>query len=222
MTPTSVHSQFKEVISRLVRSSLSVSQQFPSIKEEGEYVTVGHLGGSVSSVALKNISYKDIYLEIERREAFHAKLIDGSMISMQYQFIVAEGTVKLRKHRLCFFPSPDLPSYDSYPMLYEADNLFLDIIKSNIVRFPMRFDYDPDNKVDVYHPASHLSLGQYENCRIPVTMPVSPAKFILFIVRNFYHSAYKSKKNIFDQRMPYITPVHTISNPEKNISYFSL
>jgi hypothetical protein len=222
MTPKSVHSQFKEVISRLVRSSLSVSQQFPSIKEEGNYVTVGHLDGSVNSIALKNIPYKDIYLEIEGSGAFHSKLVDGSMLTMQYQFCVTEGTAKLRKHRLCFFPSPELPSYDSCPMLYEADNMFLDIVKCNMVRFPIRFDYDPDNKVDIYHPSSHLSLGQYENCRIPVTMPVSPAKFALFIVRNFYHSAYKSKKNIFDQKMPYITPVHTISNTEKNISYFSL
>ena len=36
---------------------------------------------------------------------------------------------------------------------------------------------------------SHLTLGQYENCRIPVSLAVSPYQFMEFILRNFYHTA---------------------------------
>ncbi|MDE2699007.1 MAG: DUF2290 domain-containing protein, partial [Gemmatimonadota bacterium] len=39
------------------------------------------------------------------------------------------------------------------------------------------------------HPKSHLTLGQYEDCRIPVTAPVTPLWFIDFILRNFYNTA---------------------------------
>jgi hypothetical protein len=44
--------------------------------------------------------------------------------------------------------------------------------------------------VDVKHPKAHLTLGQYPNCRIPVNAPMSPARFIKFLLRNFYHAAF--------------------------------
>ena len=34
----------------------------------------------------------------------------------------------------------------------------------------------------------HLTLGQYEHCRIPVSAPVTPHWFIDFVLRNFYHT----------------------------------
>lgn len=37
---------------------------------------------------------------------------------------------------------------------------------------------------------SHLTIGQYKNCRIPVVRPLTPSQFITFILRNFYHTAY--------------------------------
>ena len=62
----------------------------------------------------------------------------------------------------------------------------------NIVPFPIRFDFDADDKrhVDLSHPKSHLTLGQYQNCRIPVSAPITPIVFVKFILRNFYNTAY--------------------------------
>ncbi|OCH03375.1 hypothetical protein A6E10_15250 [Aliivibrio fischeri] len=220
MNSISIYKQSTEVIDRLVLASLSVSQDYPSIKEDGDLVTIGSLKGINNSTALKNIPYEDIYNDISKNDGYHIKLIDGGLLSLQYQFI--EGGKRLRKHRLSFFPSPVLPVYDEYPVLYENDELFVDIVKNNIVRFPIRFDYDPENQVNVIHPASHVSFGQYENCRIPVSSPVSPRKFILFILRNFYHRAYQKNKNIFDKKMQFVTPVHSISEEEIKIGHFNL
>ena len=52
----------------------------------------------------------------------------------------------------------------------------------------MRFDYDArdDQYRELAHPKSHLTLGQYRNCRIPVTAPLTPFRFIDFILRNLY------------------------------------
>lgn len=36
----------------------------------------------------------------------------------------------------------------------------------------------------------YRSLGQYQNCRIPVSAPIPPACFIDFIPRNFYNTAF--------------------------------
>lgn len=220
MNHLSTYNQSKEIIDRLVMSSIAVSQDYPSIKEDGDLVTIGSLKGIKNSTALKNIPYKDIYADIDGNDAYHIKMIDGGLISIQYQF--EQRGEKLRKHRLSFFPSPSLPIFDEYPLLYENDELFIDIIKNNIIRFPIRFDYDPDNQSNVIHPASHVSFGQYENCRIPVSCPVTPRKFILFILRNFYHKAYLKNKNLFDKKMTYIIPVHSITEDEKKIGHFIL
>lgn len=48
----------------------------------------------------------------------------------------------------------------------------------------------PDWKIAVtFNPMSHLTLGQYENCRIPVSSAISPYQFISFVMKNFYRTA---------------------------------
>ena len=72
------------------------------------------------------------------------------------------------------------------------DELYAEIIMRNIVPFPLRFDFDSRTEVvqELEHPVSHLSLGQYKNCRIPVSAALTPFYFISFVLRNFYHTAY--------------------------------
>jgi hypothetical protein len=70
--------------------------------------------------------------------------------------------------------------------------LFGDIFVINAVRTPIRFDFEISEEqfVEVDHPKSHLTLGQYKNCRIPVSGPLTPYRFMRFILRNFYNPAY--------------------------------
>lgn len=58
---------------------------------------------------------------------------------------------------------------------------------------PVRFDYCSDERehVNVEHPRCHLTLGQYKGCRIPVNGPLTPLRFMQFILRNFYNPAYE-------------------------------
>ncbi|WP_251766911.1 DUF2290 domain-containing protein [Shewanella indica] len=222
MNSTEVYAQLQEVIIRLIKSGLSVKEEFPSIKNNGEFVTIGSHKGISNSTALKNIPYVEIYAEIEKHESYHVKLIDGGLLSFQYQFF--DNGTHIRKHRLAYFPSSSLPVYDECPELYENDDLYLDLLSTNVVRFPIRFDFDSDPAScrNILHPASHLTLGQFENCRIPVSMPVSPRKFILFILRNFYFKSFQRNKNIFEKKMPQVVPHHTISFDEKLIGHFVL
>jgi hypothetical protein len=92
---------------------------------------------------------------------------------------------------LAFFPSPNLDCFQNDPEIYELDDIYADILSKNIVTFPIRFDFDPANFTDVDHAKSHMTLGQYKNCRIPVSEPLTPALFIDFILRNFYNTAYR-------------------------------
>ena len=99
----------------------------------------------------------------------------------------------LMGHRLAFFPAPDLEEFQNNPEIYRDDEVYADLVARNIVPFPIRFDYDvrDDQHIGVAHPKSHLTFGQYKNCRIPVTAPLTPFRFVEFILRNFYHTAFE-------------------------------
>lgn len=215
MKPQQVRAQIEDLILRLINSGLSVKQFSPSERIEGSEKIIGRTQSS--SIALKNIDYADVYEELERTESYDAKLVDGGLILLQYRFNLQND---LLQHRLAYFPCPILPSVDDVPELYEADQLYGDIIERRLVRFPIRFDFSPAQKIDVVHPSSHLTLGQYENCRIPVSGPLGPHVFGNFIIRNFYCRAYTKYKNNFERKPPILTPVKTITVAEQKVCHF--
>lgn len=216
MTPQGVRQQLGEVYSRLIYTNLSVKQFYP--KEQnlvGGGISIGSL--PLGSISLRDISYEEIYTEIERNDGYHIKLPDGGLLIFQYTFD-REGT--MTKHRLCYFPSFVLPTVDEAPHLYENDELYGDVILKKLVRFPIRFDYDPCAHIEVEHPKSHLTLGQFENCRIPVDGAVSPNAFVMFLLRNFYSRSYRKNKNQLDKKPFHIPAINTITHAERRISHF--
>lgn len=194
MGANAVAHQIRETIGRLIESGLSVRQFYPTDRVgPGGIRRIGDLGATGS---LKNIPYGEIYKELDQHDCYHVKLPDGALLNFQYVFGANDS---LLKHRLNFFPPQHLPTVEEAPLLYENDELYGDIIEERIVRFPIRFDFDPDNARDVIHPISHVTIGQFENCRIPVSQPVEPASFVGFLLRNFYHRSYIRNKNLFDR-----------------------
>lgn len=215
MTPDKVLIQLQEIYSRMISCSLSMRQNFPSIKNHsGEKIEIGSL--QTTGFALKNVAYEEIYQELDANNAYHMKLPDGGLLIFQYFFENRD----LLKHRLAFFPSADLPTYDEAPHLYENDALFGDVTLTRLVRFPIRVDYDPLSHKDVLHPKCHLSLGQFDGCRIPVAGPIMPNTFLMFLLRNFYTRAYLRNKNNFDKKTVSSTQKRTITLAECKISHF--
>ena len=175
---------------KLILINLSVSQNYPSSISTNDYgVEITFSGASNLSVALKNIEYHEIYRQLDRSNNYNLKLIDGALIQLSYTF----SKDKLVSHRLSFFPSPSFEPFQNEPDLYELDEIYADVIAKNILPIPIRFDFDPANFCEFDHPRSHLTLGQYKNCRIPV----SPSTFIIFILRSFYNTAYKKFEVLF-------------------------
>lgn len=205
--------QINDITSKLIAVGLSVQQNFPSLKDEAIYIS----GNKDLSIALKNIAYSEIYEILEREKNYNIKMIDGALIQLMYLF---DGEI-LKKYRLAFFPSPNLEEFQNNSEIYESDEIYADIINKNIVTTPIRFDYDPDNYKEIEHPKSHITLGQYKNCRIPVSLPITPNIFIDFILRNFYNTAHnKFSQNLkFDKVILFENCIH---NSEKNILHISL
>ena len=202
----------------LVKYSLCDEQNMPSIKvsKYGGIKSIAISGNTSYSAAMKNINYSDAYEEIESSNSYNLKMIDGGLIQLLYT--ISAGN-ELISHRLAFFSSPSHETYQNEPEIYEDDLLYADFLKKNIVPFPIRFDYnsDVDKHIDVDHPKSHLTLGQYEACRIPLTSPIGPGSFIKFIMQNFYNRAYKKHSEISE--LDCMTFSNTITDSECKVMH---
>lgn len=159
----------------------------------GELTEIWIQDGAEVSIALKNIPYRDLYDELDRKNLYNLKMLDGALIQMMYRFC---GD-RIVAHRLAYLPSPTLEEFQNNPEIYLLDERYADITMKNIVPVPLRFDYDNAKSVaaEVTHPESHLTLGQYKNCRIPVSAALTPSHFLAFVLRSFYHTAYKEYLN---------------------------
>lgn len=218
ITPEKIREQVESLTTDLIECSLCEEQKFPSMRNETSNIKRIDFGQSDLSIVLKNKPYQEIYNELLRTHAYNLRMIDGALIQLMYKF----HKNSLQSHRLAFFPSPYLEEFQNNPEIYEEDCIYADIIKKNIVPFPIRFDFDCRKEVVIVidHPQSHLTLGQYHNCRIPVSAPLTPSIFIDFILRNFYNTAY----NKFSEKISKYNEVfnNTIEKLEQGLSYIQL
>lgn len=216
MTPKQTLKQINDLTEAAIGLSLASEQNFPST--HGEVNTVFEISvntATAMTVALKNVSYREIYGELDKARCFNIKMLDGGMLLLLYRFL--NGAVA--SHSLSYFPSPDLEHFQNDPELYLTDEIYADAVARNIVPFPVRFDFtnDVSKFVDIDHPYSHMTLGQYKNCRIPVCSPVAPLVFGGFILRNFYNTAFRKYS---DQIPPSDGQfAKTITLNEKNIPH---
>ncbi|MDP2722966.1 MAG: DUF2290 domain-containing protein [Bacteroidales bacterium] len=184
MKRVDVLNQIMRITSALISVNLCEEQNFPSEKDGEIYISGNH----DLSIALKNLPYQEIYSILNDEKNFNLKMIDGALIQLMYSF---DHEDNLQKSRLAFFPSPDLTEFQNNSEIYELDYIYADMLFKNIVTVPIRFDYDPGNFMPMHHPSSHLTFGQYDNCRIPVVGPITPNMFMDFIIRNFYNTAFR-------------------------------
>lgn len=216
MDANKILKQINSLTEDLIMVGLSNDQNFPRLikGEKGiKKVSIGSLG---TTLFLKDVSYKDIYEEMSRKKAYNIKMIDGALLLMEYTFKNRE----IIHHRLSFFPSPDLLEYQSNEELYFEDDIYLDVLDKQVVTVPLRFDYEKDKANPVEHPVSHLTIGQYSNCRIPVSSALPPSQFVDFIIRNFYHTAYNKyceKIRMYANEFP-----RTLFNEEEKMMYVSV
>ena len=181
----------------LVESGLADDQNpaYESQVGSGDYVVRYSPHGAVRS-APRNTPYDDTYRELRRLRSFNVLMLDGAMLQMEYEF----RERRLVRHRLAFLPSPDLLEYQNHPEIYMQERMYADIVEKGVVTVPCRFDYDSRESISVEmaHPISHLTLGQYTACRIPVSAGVTPHAFVDFVLRSFYNTA----SSVVDVRLP--------------------
>jgi hypothetical protein len=219
MTPQGTLREINDLTTSLIELSLSNEQNFPSTRMtvgNGFEITVKN--ASALALALKNVSYRDIYNSLSEAGCFNMKLLDGALVCLRYTFT----NDQIAEHSLGYFPAPDLENFQNDPEIYLSDEIYTDIVARNIVPFPIRFDFNSDTRryKEVDHPYSHLTLGQYENCRIPVCSPVTPLAFGEFVLRSFYNTAFRKFSNEIPS--PTFRFNRTISQGEQRIAHIVL
>ncbi len=189
--PTAKHiiSQIHDLTADLIELGLCDKQNYPALRNFGSRKSeIGISNKTNFSFVMRNIPYQNIYDELDRTETYNFRMLDGALVQIMYRFTDDE----IEEHRLAFFPSPYLEQFQNNPEIYSDDEVYAEVIMRNIVPLPLRFDFisREGEYEELRHPKSHLTLGQYKNCRIPVCAPLTPYHFVSFILRNFYHTAY--------------------------------
>lgn len=207
-TEVFIKKEIDNIISLLIELGLCDDQNFTSITESNGIACVTFDKSLNLSIPLKNIEYDKIYDELVKDRQYTMKLADGNLIQLMYE--IQENNVI--SHRLTMFPSKHLESFQNEPEFYVSDCIYADILKKNVVAFPIRFDFSVQEKPE--HPFSHLSLGQFENCRIPVFGPVMPKTFINFILKNFYNTFFVDK-GLYNKMKEDYEKTYTIRENEK-------
>ena len=117
--------EINELTAAMVELSLSNEQNFPSTHGETNAsfeITVKNAGSL--TVALRNVSYSDIYNSLSEAGCFNMKLLDGALVCLRYRF---EGG-DIIEHSLSYFPSPDLEHFQNDPDVYLLDDMYADIV----------------------------------------------------------------------------------------------
>ncbi len=184
-----IEQQIRKITLSLARYNLSRASNFP--KWDGNDLVWEKFKNL--SFSLKNEKYQVLYKECLKEKDYNLVLIDGALIQMKYRFHKEE----ILEHVLSFYPSPYLERFQDSPddymeTYFSGDEFFSEIYNELVVCSPLRFDFNNNDKifVEISHPKSHLTIGDYKDCRIPVKNPISPYRFIKFILRNFYFEKY--------------------------------
>lgn len=185
--------EINKILSFFIENNIAIDQNFPKIiTGSNEVSRLTFEKSTDSSSVMRNLPYDKIYNQIIENRDFSIRLLDNSVVQMEYIF----ERKKIAKHRLSFYPCPYLQNYQENPDIFEVESVYSEMYEGYVVPSPIRFDYDPSAFEEDIHPSSHVTFGQYRNCRVPVYAPISPYLFLEFLVRAFYndyHSLFKEK-----------------------------
>lgn len=141
-----------------------------------------HMSGrEVSSKAFTSVNQ---YLRILSTNAYHALLIDYSIVRCSFIF----QRNKILSQHLLWWPCPvriDRELEEEFGLV-RSIQLLLDTNASQYLRMrtPIRLDFDVSNNTPT-HPRAHLHMQHYDN-RINTMGPICFNRFMRFILENYY------------------------------------
>ena len=133
--PSEIARELNALIAHLVEVGLASDQ---NLAREVSGRTITFHNDYVLASAMRAASYRVAYDEMAASRAFNVKMPDGAFLQFMYEF----GDNSLLRHRLAFYPSPYLIEFQQDSEIYMLDVAYAEIVASEVVPFPIRFDFD--------------------------------------------------------------------------------
>ncbi|QPO13233.1 DUF2290 domain-containing protein [Thalassospira sp. A40-3] len=155
----------------------------------------------IATAMLKDVSMEELYLCGLRNSDYNVLLKDRSF----FQF-----TIKRRGGlRYAYYPNPffgadekrvsELEGMDEYVQegLLTQEEFLAKIaeLRANMLPPVLRFEYDPQDYVEMVHPSSHFHLGFHSENRWAVERVLSPLAFGLHVTKMYYSAKWSEAEN---------------------------
>ena len=176
--------QITGITNYVIRQGLADDFNMPILNQLGTgFREISFPNADRISLDLKGNPYEDVYQDWLEHRAFNILVPMGGMIQLMYTF----NRRSLIGHRLAFYPSFRLEGDQGDESTFEENEYSWFPADDSGTPFSVRFDYNADMTIheDIRHPRAHLTLGNRQHCRVPVTAPITPGVFVNFVLRNF-------------------------------------
>lgn len=210
-----------DLIGYLVEHSLVDDQNTPARRARGHGIVALESDYWADPPRMqRKVPYAVLYDDLVDARAYDLRFLDGALAQVQYEF--DSNGAKLRRARVAFLPSPDLTPYQEDPGLYLHDEVYGDVVDPRVVPVPLRFDFDSRANVvkDFLHPHSHMTIGQYPHCRVPLSSALTPHFFVELILRSFYRT--NTKLHTDTLPTPRVHMPKTITPKEERYAHLAL
>ncbi len=143
-------------------------------KSNDDANTIGH-----DLPHVKESKYKDIFNSISQNKHFSVLFMDGSIITMYYQF---DDQDNIQSANLHYLPNPYIDNEDS-----DIFKIFSEYTPSDILSKYIRIDFDENGYEKFFHGYAHLHSTLNKNGpRFSLDAWLSPIQFIEFILITVY------------------------------------
>ena len=181
--------EYHNIIKFLIENNMVMDNL--EFKENGNALTwSGKDAGIANIVYDNNIGADKIINTLRKEKQYNILLKDKSIFQIEYMI----ENNNIVKQRMLFMKV----SNEVLNEIDEENTNFDEDIKTTDIPLLIRVDYDIKNQQDVKHPASHMTISNIKNCRIPIKSNMPFSKFIKFILMNVYGIDYRCEDSITD------------------------
>lgn len=203
---------YNNIVEELYKKNMIRESKMHAINDYGDIVEITRENRTNESNIMydKQISIDDVMNTLLEKKEYNMLLYDRSII--QYEFYVENG--KIKKERLIFIKKHNYLWKKEEINLKEAEDIEVDWFQEEKgIPTVIRIDYDKDSYEEIAHPITHMTLSNYDECRIPMMGSVSLYNFVNFVLNFFYNDSLNFKSKFEETDI-------TISNSEKQRVHF--
>lgn len=186
----SLRREINDICETLVDVGLVLDPNYPVVSSDGTCVSWPRRADAAGTLFESALLSR--YAALLRHREYTMLLRDGALMQITYW---VSGRYVIR-HRLHYMGAPlDFRAH--------AGTAFGDVLEHSTAEelleqatspASLRFDYDPE-AAGPAHPAAHLTVCG-DDCRIPVSNPLSPGKFAKFVLQHYYRDTWDKHSRV--------------------------